>query len=217
MPTGPWTDAMRRGDFAVVLQANCRGVPNPLLDVQPYLPGSVFTANYGNYEDQEAGRALRQDAARDRFAKQRALMREFEKHVIDTEAHEIWMSCGGIASCRTAPMSRAGRSARAISSTRTWRQSGSTSRAEPSEGIIADRSAPAAGRRPRRSALYCDRRRGGGIEQRCRTGKAGTAGTLRMAGTYFRPGFETQCTATSSAGSCWSSRPCSGPRRWCSS
>src|ERR1700746_2566801 len=47
MPTGPWTDAMRRGEFDVVLQANCRGVPNPLLDVQPYLPSSVFTANYG--------------------------------------------------------------------------------------------------------------------------------------------------------------------------
>src|SRR4051794_15043067 len=42
MPTGPWTDAMRRGEFAVVLQANWRGVPNPLLDVQPYLPSSVL-------------------------------------------------------------------------------------------------------------------------------------------------------------------------------
>src|SRR5204862_5292425 len=31
MPTGPWTDAMRRGEFQTVLQANCRGVPSPLL------------------------------------------------------------------------------------------------------------------------------------------------------------------------------------------
>src|ERR1700737_1563561 len=46
LPTGPWTDAMRRGDFEVVLQANCRAAPNPVLDVQPYLPSSVFTANY---------------------------------------------------------------------------------------------------------------------------------------------------------------------------
>ena len=33
MPTGPWIDAMRRGDFEVVSQANCHGVPNPLMDV----------------------------------------------------------------------------------------------------------------------------------------------------------------------------------------
>jgi len=92
MPTGPWTEAMRRGEFQVVLQANCRGVPNPLLDVQPYLPASVFTANYGGYEDKPLvelyDRMLRETDA----AKQRQLMRQFEKHVIDTEAHEIWVS-----------------------------------------------------------------------------------------------------------------------------
>jgi peptide/nickel transport system substrate-binding protein len=91
-PTGPWTDAMRRGDFEVVLQANCRSVPNPLLDVQPYLPSSVFTANYGNFEDKDEialyGKMLHETDP----ARQRALMREFEKHSIDTEAHEIWIS-----------------------------------------------------------------------------------------------------------------------------
>jgi len=35
-------------------------------------------------------------------ARQRALMREFEKHVVDTAAHEIWVAwCTG--PCRTAP------------------------------------------------------------------------------------------------------------------
>ncbi len=92
MPTGPWTDAMRRGDFAVVLQANCRGVPNPLLDVQPYLPASVFTANYGGYEDKALVELYDRMLRETDFAKQRALMRQFEKHVIDTEAHEIWVS-----------------------------------------------------------------------------------------------------------------------------
>jgi peptide/nickel transport system substrate-binding protein len=91
-PTGPWTDAMRRGDFEVVLQANCRAVPNPVLDVQPYLPSSVFTANYGNFEDKDEvalyGRMLHETDP----ARQRALMREFEKHAIDTTAHEIWIS-----------------------------------------------------------------------------------------------------------------------------
>jgi peptide/nickel transport system substrate-binding protein len=92
MPTGPWTDAMRRGEFAVVLQANCRGVPNPLLDVQPYLPSSVFTANYGNYEDKALVELYNRMLRETDFAKQRAIMREFEKHVIDTQAHEIWVS-----------------------------------------------------------------------------------------------------------------------------
>jgi peptide/nickel transport system substrate-binding protein len=92
MPTGPWTEAMRRGEFAVVLQANCRGVPNPLLDVQPYLPSSVFTANYGNYEDPALVELYDRMLRETDFAKQRAMMRAFEKRVIDTEAHEIWIS-----------------------------------------------------------------------------------------------------------------------------
>jgi ABC-type transport system substrate-binding protein len=91
MPTGPWLEAMRRGEFDVVSQANCRGVPNPLLDVQPYLPASVFTANYGRNED-PAEVALYDKMLRETdFTKQRALMREFEKLVIDTEAHELWI------------------------------------------------------------------------------------------------------------------------------
>jgi peptide/nickel transport system substrate-binding protein len=92
MPTGPWTDAMRRGEFDVVLQANCRGVPNPVLDVQPYLPSTVFTANYGQFEDKDEV-ALYEKLLRETDpVRQRTLMREFEKYAVDTEAHEIWIS-----------------------------------------------------------------------------------------------------------------------------
>jgi len=91
MPTGPWLEAMRSGNFDVVSQANCHGVPNPLMDVQPYLPKSFYEGNYGQYEDQAEldlyNRMLRETD----FAKQRALMREFEKFVVDTEAHEIFV------------------------------------------------------------------------------------------------------------------------------
>jgi peptide/nickel transport system substrate-binding protein len=90
MPTGPWTDAMRRGDFEVVSQANCHGVSNPLMDVQPYLPASVYTANYGQFEDQTEVDLYNKMLRETDFAKQRALMREFEKYVVDTEAHEIF-------------------------------------------------------------------------------------------------------------------------------
>ncbi len=90
-PTGPWLDAMRSGKFDVVLQADCHGVPNPLLDVQPYLPSSVYSANYAQYEDPPEVGLYNKMLRETDFAKQRALMREFEKHVVDTQAHEIWI------------------------------------------------------------------------------------------------------------------------------
>ena len=33
VPTGPWFEAMRQGNFDVVLNGNCQSVVNPLLDV----------------------------------------------------------------------------------------------------------------------------------------------------------------------------------------
>jgi peptide/nickel transport system substrate-binding protein len=44
VPTGPWLDAMRRGDFKVVSAANCHGIPNPVLDVQATFPARSSTA-----------------------------------------------------------------------------------------------------------------------------------------------------------------------------
>ena len=82
---------MRNGDFDVVLEANCHGMVNPLLDRAKVSAATVSSENYGNYEDPAGGRALRQDAARDRPGKQRELMRQFEKYVLDDQAHMI---CG---------------------------------------------------------------------------------------------------------------------------
>jgi peptide/nickel transport system substrate-binding protein len=89
VPTGPWFDAMRNGSFDVVLAGNCQSVVNPLLDAQRYLPS--YAANYGQFDDQREidlyDKMLRETDA----AKQRTLMRGFEKHVLDTEAHEIFL------------------------------------------------------------------------------------------------------------------------------
>ena len=38
VPTGPWLQAMRTGDFDVVVEANCNSVVNPVLDTHKYLP-----------------------------------------------------------------------------------------------------------------------------------------------------------------------------------
>ncbi len=53
LPTGPFFEALRNNDFDVTLDFNCQGVVNPLLDVGKFLPHTVYTENYGNYEDQK--------------------------------------------------------------------------------------------------------------------------------------------------------------------
>jgi peptide/nickel transport system substrate-binding protein len=98
LQTGPFGEASRNGDFDALVDGDCQNVVNPLLDGTKYLPHTVSSANYGNYEDPEAidiyDRMLRETD----FAKQRALFRQFEKRVLDTEAHEFFC-CGAIASC----------------------------------------------------------------------------------------------------------------------
>ena len=125
VPTGPWFDAMRSGNFEVVLEANCHGVVNPVLDVQTYLPSSVYSRELRLLRGPAGGRSLRQDAARDRSgeaARGDARVREIRA---STPRRTRSGSCGGTGSCPTGPMSKAGRSARATSSTRIWRRSGS--------------------------------------------------------------------------------------------
>ena len=51
VPTGPWFQLMRSGNFDVVVEANCNSVVNPVLDTQKYLPHDVFVENYGGYDD----------------------------------------------------------------------------------------------------------------------------------------------------------------------
>ncbi len=91
IPTGPWFEALRNGNFDVGVSGNCQSVVNPLLDVQRYLPSSVYAANYGNYEDPEEVDLYDKMLRETDPAKQRVLMRDFEKYVLDTETHEIFL------------------------------------------------------------------------------------------------------------------------------
>src|ERR1700722_7611314 len=94
VPTGPWFQAMRTGDFDVVVEANCNSIVNPVLDTQKYLPHDVFVENYGGYSDPvEADiydRMLRESDS----TKRRALMRQYETRIVDTEAREFPMLWG---------------------------------------------------------------------------------------------------------------------------
>ena len=62
-------DALRTGNFEVALIANCRGVPNPLLDVQTFLPS--YAAAYGYYQDQDELDLYEKMLRETDFAKQR--------------------------------------------------------------------------------------------------------------------------------------------------
>jgi peptide/nickel transport system substrate-binding protein len=87
LPTGPWVAAERAGDFEVVLQANCHSVVNPLADVTPYLSDSH--ENYGHYKDQKADELHEQALHETDPAKQKQLMWQFAKRIMDDEAHKI--------------------------------------------------------------------------------------------------------------------------------
>jgi peptide/nickel transport system substrate-binding protein len=90
VPTGPWFDAMRNGDFDVVVEAPGYGIVNPLLDVQKFLPATVDAENYAHYEDPAVVDLYNRMLHETDPAKQRALMHQFEKYMLDEQAHEIW-------------------------------------------------------------------------------------------------------------------------------
>jgi peptide/nickel transport system substrate-binding protein len=89
IPTGPFYDALRTANFDVTVDFNCQGVVNPPIDVSKYLPHTVQAENYGNYEDAAEVELYQKLLQESDPAKQRGLMREFEKYVLDTEVHEI--------------------------------------------------------------------------------------------------------------------------------
>ena len=91
VPTGPWFETMRAGNFEVAIYGNCQGVVNPLVDVQRYLPYTVEAQNFGFYEDQPEIDLYEKIIAETDPVAQRALMRQFEKDVLDDKAHAIFL------------------------------------------------------------------------------------------------------------------------------
>jgi peptide/nickel transport system substrate-binding protein len=87
VPTGPWFAALRSGDFGVGLAGNCHGIVNPPIDVETYLPKSVSAANYGYYEDPQELDIYEKMLHETDITKQRALMYQYTKRVMDDEAH----------------------------------------------------------------------------------------------------------------------------------
>ena len=91
LPTGPFFDALRNNTFDVTVDFNCQGLVNPLMDVGKFLPHSVYTENYGNYEDQKDIDLYQALLHETDPARQRIRMREYETYVLDTQAHMYMM------------------------------------------------------------------------------------------------------------------------------
>ena len=89
VPTGPWFEAMRTGNFDVVVEAPGYGIVNPLMDIQKFLPSSVDAENYARYEDPELVALYTKMLHETDPKQQRVEMRALEKRLLDTEAHEI--------------------------------------------------------------------------------------------------------------------------------
>jgi len=89
-PSGPWFDAMRNGNFDVVVEAPGYGIVNPPLDVLKAMPSSIASENYGHYEDAKSVQLYDAMLRESDPAKQRALMRQLEDYTLDEEAHMIW-------------------------------------------------------------------------------------------------------------------------------
>jgi peptide/nickel transport system substrate-binding protein len=91
LPTGPFFDALRNNSFDVTVDFNCQGLVNPLMDVGKFQPHSVYTENYGNYDDQKDIDLYQALLHETDPAKQRVRMRDYETYVLDTQAHMYMM------------------------------------------------------------------------------------------------------------------------------
>jgi len=91
LPTGPWFQAMRAEDFDVTVEGNCQNVVNPLADVGKYLPHTISEGNYGNFEDDHEVELYQRMLRELDKAKQKELLLEFNKYVLDEQAHGIFL------------------------------------------------------------------------------------------------------------------------------
>jgi len=89
-PTGPFYATLRKKkDFDVSLDFNCQAVVNPLLDVSKFISDDKSGNQYGGYKDREMDKmfdAMNQEPSP---AKQRAIMRKFEKRALDEQVNAM--------------------------------------------------------------------------------------------------------------------------------
>ena len=108
LPTGPFGEALRQGEFDAALDGECQNIVNPLLDGTKYLPHTVSSSNFGNYDD-PAEIELYNRMLRDRFRTATAADARFRKNWSSIPRPTKSSCCGAIASCPTGAMLKAGK------------------------------------------------------------------------------------------------------------
>ena len=91
LPVGPWFQAQRSGDFDVTVEGNCQNVVNPLADVGKYLPHTISEGNYGYFEDEHEVALYKRMLGELDKSKQKQQLLEFNKYVLDEQAHGIFL------------------------------------------------------------------------------------------------------------------------------
>jgi len=88
-PTDPFFATLRSPGtaFQVSLDPCCEAVVNPLLDVSKYISDDRAANNYANYQDRVLDELFDKMNRSSDPAEQRRLMRQFEKRVLEEQAH----------------------------------------------------------------------------------------------------------------------------------
>jgi len=89
LPTAPWLEAMRKGDFTVALEANCQNVVNPVADAGRYLPNAIDSENFAFHDNPRQVEIFQKMLRETDPGQARQLMREYEREIIAVGAHQI--------------------------------------------------------------------------------------------------------------------------------
>ncbi len=89
LESAAWFGALRSGDFEVSMDGQCGYIVEPDLDLYKFLSADRTDASYGRYVDRPLDSLYdRQARARDPEERKK-LIREFEKRLLDDQAHII--------------------------------------------------------------------------------------------------------------------------------
>jgi len=88
LPTGPWYAKFRKKkDQETMIDFNCQGVVNPLIDASKWQSADIATNNRGNYIDRQMDKWYDQMNRTGDEAEAASIMRKYEQRGLDEKAH----------------------------------------------------------------------------------------------------------------------------------
>ncbi len=88
LPTGPWYAKFRKKkDQETMIDFNCQGVVNPLIDASKWLSNDIASNNYANYQDRQLDKWYDQMNRTGDEAEAYSIMRKYEARILDEKAH----------------------------------------------------------------------------------------------------------------------------------